>query len=64
MNDAGSPRHETAATSDPPNTSADEPRDTASQGPSLVLLYSLLAIALAAAIGIALLIVFPFYQRR
>jgi len=33
-------------------------------GPSLKLLYGLLALALAAAIGFALLIVLPFYQRR
>jgi hypothetical protein len=33
------------------------------RGPSLALLYSLAALALAAAIGFALLIVFPFYQR-
>ena len=33
------------------------------QGPSLTLLYSLLALALAAAIGFALLIVWPFYRR-
>jgi hypothetical protein len=35
-----------------------------SQGPSLTLLYGLIALALAAAIGFALLIVLPFYQRR
>jgi len=34
------------------------------QGPSLKLLYGLLALALAAAIGFALLIVLPFYHRR
>ena len=33
-------------------------------GPSLKLLYGLLALALAAAIGFALLIVLPFYHRR
>jgi len=38
--------------------------DEPSKGPSLTLLYSLIALALAAAIGFALLIVFPFYQRR
>jgi hypothetical protein len=36
----------------------------ASQGPNLVVIYSLVAIALVAAIGIAILIVLPFYQRR
>jgi hypothetical protein len=35
-----------------------------SRGPSLTLLYSLIALALAAAIGFALMIVFPFYHRR
>ncbi len=34
------------------------------KGPNLVLIYGLLAFALAAAIGLALLIVFPFYHRR
>ena len=33
-------------------------------GPSLTLLYSLIALALAAAIGLALMIVLPFYHRR
>ena len=33
-------------------------------GPSLVLIYGLVALALAAAIGFALLIVLPFYRRR
>lgn len=33
-------------------------------GPSLKLIYALLALALAAAIGFALLIVLPFYHRR
>jgi hypothetical protein len=35
-----------------------------SQGPSLTLLYSLIALALAAAIGFALMIVMPFYHRH
>jgi hypothetical protein len=35
-----------------------------SQGPNLVLIYSLVALALAAAIGFAIMIVLPFYQRR
>lgn len=38
--------------------------DTPSQGPNLVLLYSLIALALAVAIGLAAIIVLPFYQRR
>ena len=40
------------------------PEDQPAQGPSLTLLFGLLALALAAAIGFALLIVLPFYQRR
>jgi len=36
----------------------------ANSGPSLKLLYALLALALAAAVGFALLIVLPFYQHR
>jgi hypothetical protein len=35
-----------------------------SQGPSLTLLYSLIALALLAAIGFAMMIVLPFYHRR
>lgn len=38
--------------------------DKASQGPSLTLLYSLIALAMIAAIGFALMIVMPFYHRR
>ena len=50
-------------------TAVDEPAQDSSenksaQGPSLMLLYGLVALALAAAIGFALLIVMPFYQRR
>jgi hypothetical protein len=41
-----------------------EPEDPPFQGPSLTLLYSLIALALAAAIGFALMIVMPFYHRR
>jgi hypothetical protein len=35
-----------------------------SQGPNLILLYSLIALALLTAIGFAVMIVFPFYHRR
>jgi len=34
------------------------------QGPSLTLLYTILAVALLAAIALAALIVLPFYRRR
>jgi hypothetical protein len=45
----------------PPQTAQEK---LPAQGPSLKLLYSLLALALALAIGFALLIVAPFYRRR
>jgi hypothetical protein len=53
----------------PPASPDDEPdrliaEDKPAQGPSLKLLYGLLALALVAAIGFALLIVLPFYHRR
>jgi hypothetical protein len=35
-----------------------------SRGPNLVLIYTLMALALIAAIGFAALIVLPFYHRR
>ena len=43
------------------------PEDRASEergGPNLTLIYSLIALALVAAIAVAALIVFPFYIRR
>ena len=41
-----------------------DPDDQPSQGPSLTLLYSLIALALFAAIGFAIMIVLPFHHRR
>jgi hypothetical protein len=38
--------------------------ESASRGPNLFLLYSLIALALAAAIGLALMIVMPFHLRH
>jgi hypothetical protein len=38
--------------------------DEPSKGINLTLVYSLIALALVAAIGFALLIVLPFYHRR
>ncbi|HEY1987200.1 MAG TPA: hypothetical protein VGG85_17425 [Terracidiphilus sp.] len=35
-----------------------------SRGPNLVLIYSLMALALLAAIAVAALVVLPFYNRR
>lgn len=43
------------------NSGGNEPEPT---GPSLTLLYSLIALALAAAIGFAVMIVLPFYRSR
>jgi hypothetical protein len=48
----------------PPSGPGDDSQDSPSQGPSLTLLYSLIAIALAVAIGLAMMIVLPFYHRR
>jgi hypothetical protein len=48
-----------------PERQAEEPGEEApGKAPSLTLLYGLLVVALAAAIGFALLIVLPFYHRR
>jgi hypothetical protein len=41
-----------------------DPDDKPSQGPSLTLIYGLIALALAAAIGFAMMIVLPFHHRR
>ncbi len=41
-----------------------EKEDEPSRGPNLTLIYSLMALALLAAIGCAALIVLPFYRRR
>jgi hypothetical protein len=38
--------------------------DGPSQGPNLALIYALIALGLAVAIGFALMVVAPFYQRR
>jgi len=41
-----------------------EQEDPPAKGPSLALLFGFIVLALAAAIGFALLIVLPFYRRR
>jgi hypothetical protein len=56
------PEHPPASPSNEPPQP--HPEDRPAQGPSLKLLYGLLVLALAAAIGFALLIVLPFYHRR
>lgn len=48
--------------SDSQRANKDEPEEE-SRGPNLVLLYSLIALALIAAMAIAALIVLPFYRR-
>jgi len=35
-----------------------------SKGPNLILMYALLALAILAAMGVAAMIVWPFYVRR
>jgi hypothetical protein len=47
-----------------PESSQEPEEDSPSKGPNLVLLYSLIAFALVAAIFLAGLIVLPFYRRR
>jgi hypothetical protein len=44
--------------------SKDGQDDSPSPGPNLTLLYTLIALALAAAIGFALMIVAPFHHRH
>ncbi|HUH62457.1 MAG TPA: hypothetical protein VLZ50_05645 [Terracidiphilus sp.] len=46
---------------DPQHADADDDR---SRGPNLALIYSLIALAMLVAMGIALWIVMPFYTRR
>jgi hypothetical protein len=41
-----------------------EPEKQNAQGPNLRLFYSLIALAIAAAIAIAAMIVLPFYRQR
>ena len=47
-----------------PESNPTDPEEAPSKGPNLVLIYSLIAFALVAAIIFALLIVRPFYLRR
>jgi hypothetical protein len=50
--------------SDSGSKKTSEEEDEPSTGPNLVLMYSLIALALVAAIAFALMIVMPFYVRR
>jgi hypothetical protein len=56
----GDPEGHTSAAHQP----AEEAHEPARTGMSLAWMYGLVALALAAAIGFALLIVLPFYHRR
>jgi hypothetical protein len=47
-----------------PALSQPDPDDQPSSAPNLTLIYSLIALALAVAIGLAMMIVLPFYRRR
>jgi len=49
-----------------PDDNADQPDSSGepARGPNLIVLYSLIALALAAAIALAALMVLPFYRRR
>jgi len=48
------------STEEPEESESDQPNT----GPNLALMYCLIALALVAAIGLALLVVMPFYHRR
>ena len=48
----------------PTEEKMDSSEDSPSPGLNLVLIYSLLALALLAAIGLAALIVLPYYRHR
>jgi hypothetical protein len=52
--------------SDPksPGNDSEDPGSEHPNGPNLTLIYSLIALALVAAMAVAALIVFPFYIRR
>jgi hypothetical protein len=61
MNDAQRPK---AGRNDAADRKEDGGGGEPSEGPNLVLLYSLIALALAVAIALAALMVLPFYRRR
>jgi hypothetical protein len=49
---------------DTPRPEGDPNDDEASRGPNLVLLYGLIALAMALAIALAAWIILPFYRRH
>jgi hypothetical protein len=56
--------HEPSLEHPQPTAHGHESVGAANQGPNLIVIYGLIAFALVAAIGIAIMIVLPFYQRR
>jgi hypothetical protein len=48
----------------PPDAATESEPEPENKGPNLILLYSLLALALIAAMTFAAFVVFPFYSRR
>jgi hypothetical protein len=50
--------------SENPYGSPEPEPESESKGPNLVLLYSILALGLLAAIGFAVMVIWPFYLRR
>jgi hypothetical protein len=48
----------------PPEPEHPDAEDDRSQGPNLMLIYSLIVLAMLVAMGIAAWIVLPFYMRR
>jgi hypothetical protein len=48
----------------PENATQENVQGQSAGGPNLALLYSLVALALVAAVAIAAMIVMPFYRRR
>jgi hypothetical protein len=50
--------------SENPGNSPESDQESEPQGPNLVLLYSILALGLLAAMGFAVMVIWPFYLRR
>jgi hypothetical protein len=55
---------ETPSIDSEPDPARNPSESNPSQSPNLTLIYGLIAVALIAAIGFAILIVLPFYHRR
>jgi hypothetical protein len=46
------------------NEATESDPEQGKSGPNLILLYTLLVVAILAAVGFAAMVVWPFYQRR